>query len=370
MKEKIVVAMSGGVDSSTTAYLLMQEGYDVVGLHFQVWQPSWEWKETTTPGKEQFPTPSAEDAQKVAHFLGIRLFIVDIAERFHKKIVEPFVKEYLAGRTPNPCVVCNEEIKLALLLQKAREIGADTVATGHYAIVEFNAEQGRYILRRGTDRNKEQSYYLGRVKKEKLPLFKTPLGSKTKAQVRDIAKSAGLPVAQKAESQEICFIPPHQDYRSFISGYALRILGKNINIPGDILDTRGKVVGRHKGIAFYTIGQRKGLGISSARPLYVLEIDPVRNVIVVGEREETMACGLIGEQANWVSIDPPSTELEVDCQIRYRHHPVRARLKFLSEDRVKVIFSTPQPAVTPGQLAVFYHQDILVGSAFISEVIR
>ncbi|MCD6385348.1 tRNA 2-thiouridine(34) synthase MnmA [Candidatus Sumerlaeota bacterium] len=366
---KIVVAMSGGVDSSTTAFLLKQEGYEVVGVHFQVWQPPLEWEKATTPRKDHLHRHSPHDALKVAELLGIQLFTVDIAERFRKKIVDPFVKEYLAGRTPNPCVVCNEEIKLTLLLQKAKDVGAEKVATGHYAVVEFDTAQGRYILRRGVDRKKEQSYYLGRLTREKLRFLKTPLGSMTKAEVRRIAESAGLPVAGKTESQELCFIP-EQDYRRFVSQYAQHILGKDINTPGDILDTRGNVIGKHKGIPFYTIGQRKGLGISSLRPLYVVEIDLSRNVIIVGDKEEVMARGLIGERANWVSIDPPATEIEVDCQIRYRHPPVKARVESFPGDKVKVIFSAEQPAITPGQLAVFYHQDILLGSAFITGVLR
>ncbi|MCX7765630.1 MAG: tRNA 2-thiouridine(34) synthase MnmA, partial [Candidatus Sumerlaeia bacterium] len=235
--------------------------------------------------------------------------------------------------------------------------------------VELDQRTGRYVLLRGIDCQKDQSYYLGRVKADRLPWFKTPLGNLTKETTRKIAQVAGLQEVSSRESQDICFVP-EQDYRQFIINFARSELGKDVQKPGPIYNTEGQKIGEHQGIVFYTIGQRKGLGISAPHPLYVIEIDPQRNAVIAGNREQILAGGLIGEEINWVSITQPPEEIEVEVQIRYRHPPANARLKPLGEDRVEIRFHQPQPAVTPGQLAVFYQKELLLGSAFISKSLR
>ncbi len=366
-KGKIIVALSGGVDSGVAAYLLKQEGWEVIGVYLQVWQPPAEWF-----GERSMRSPTTltiSRARLVAETLGIKLITVDISRTFYQKIVEPFVQQYLQGKTPNPCVVCNEEIKLAVLLEQARELGASAVATGHYARVEFDQKTGRYVLLRGIDHQKDQSYYLGRIKAERLPWFKTPLGNQTKETTRKIAQAAGLWEVVSRESQDICFVP-EQDYRQFIITLARFMLGKEVQKPGPIYNTEGRQIGEHQGIIFYTIGQRKGLGISASHPLYVIEIDPQRNAVIAGNREQIFAGGLIGEEANWVSINQPSGKIEVEVQVRYHHPPATARLIPTGNDKVEVRFQKPQPAVTPGQLAVFYRGEMLLGSAFISKSLR
>ena len=310
-----------------------------------------------------------EAAQGVANQLGIPCRVVDVAGDFKKRIVVPFVQSYLSGKTPNPCVVCNDELKLEALLAQATEVGAEHVATGHYARVEYVSTSGRYEIRRSVDSTKDQSYYLGRVKAAKLPFFKTPLGNLTKKETRAIALRAGLPVAARQESQEICFIPCN-DYRWFLRRYASDILHRDIAVPGPIYDVHGNRIGKHKGLPFYTIGQRKGLGISAAVPLFVVDIQPENNALIVGGKEYVFSPGLLAEQPNWVSADPPDNEVVVEVQIRYRHSPAAARLLVMQPDRLRIQFMEPQPAVTPGQLAVFYRGDVLLGSAFISEKIR
>lgn len=359
--------MSGGVDSSTAAYLLHQQGYEIIGVHLVEWETPAEWE--IAVAKKNPRRHASHQAKVVADFLGIKLLTLDIAEIYRKKIVEPFVEQYLQGKTPNPCAVCNDEIKLSILLEKAKELNASGVATGHYARIEYDEGAERYFLRRGIDRDKDQSYYLGRVKKGKLPFFKTPLGNQTKETTRRIAREAGLPVAQTTESQDVCFIL-ERDYRQFLLNYARFVLGKSIIEPGPIYDTEGNLIGQHKGLPFYTIGQRKGLRISSPHPLYVVEIDPKQNALIVGEKDKVFARGLIGEEANWVSIEPPAGEIEAEVQIRFRHSPAPACLRPIDNNLVEVNFSQPQPAVTPGQLAVFYQGDILLSSAFINKVIK
>lgn len=366
-KGKIIVALSGGVDSGVAAYLLKQEGWEVIGVYLQVWQPPAEWwGECSMRNIVSLPLARVK---MVAEALGIKLITVDISQHFYQKIVEPFVRQYLQGKTPNPCVVCNEEIKLAVLLEQARELGASAVATGHYARVELDQKTGRYVLLRGIDHQKDQSYYLGRVKAEKLPWFKTPLGNQTKETTRKMAQAAGLREVVSRESQDICFVP-EQDYRQFIINFARFMLGKEVQKPGPIYNTEGRQIGEHQGIIFYTIGQRKGLGISASQPLYVIEIDPHRNAVIAGNREQILAGGLIGEEVNWVSITQPAGEIEVEVQVRYRHPPATARLIPTGDDKVEIRFQKPQPAVTPGQLAVFYQGNMLLGSAFISKSLR
>lgn len=367
-KKKIVVGLSGGVDSSVAALRLREEGYDVIGVHLVVWKPPSSWdEEDHLHGVSTSQT--AEASQAVAERLGIPCCVVNVADEFKKRIVEPFVQSYLSGKTPNPCVVCNDELKLEVLLAQAAGIGAEHVATGHYARVEFDLANDRYVIRRGIDSAKDQSYYLGRVKSGKLPFFKTPLGNLTKKETRAIAIRAGLPTAVREESQEICFIPC-RDYRWFLRHYAADILHRDIAVPGPIYDVRGKRVGNHNGLPFYTIGQRKGLGISSTRPLFVIDIQPENNALIVGGKEYIAAAGLLAEKPNWVSVDPPDKEIDIQVQIRYRHPPAAAQLDVPQPDKLRIQFSEPQLAVTPGQLSVFYRDDVLLGSAFISETIR
>jgi tRNA-specific 2-thiouridylase len=359
MVEKVIVALSGGIDSSVAAHILKSDGYEVVGVHLNLWCAPAEWNGGSPEG-----AGGAESARQVAEHLGIEFHAIEARDFFRSTIVEPFVREYLRGRTPNPCVVCNNAVKLALLLEKAREIGAEYVATGHYAIIELDPDLERQVIRRGTDNTKDQSYYLARITRDKLPHFKTPLGRLTKNKVRDIALELDLPSRHQPESQEVCFIPS-DDYRGFVTRYARECLDEEEPKPGLIYDTKGNEIGRHKGIPFYTIGQRKGLGIAAPEPLYVIEIDVARNALVAGTKDEALFSGLTGTQPNWLATDPPEEPMDVAVQIRYRHTPVQARLTVKNNGTIEIHFATPQPGVTPGQLAVFYNNDTVLGSAFI-----
>jgi tRNA-specific 2-thiouridylase len=386
MKERVVVAMSGGVDSSTAAAILKDDGYDVVGISMQIWDYSAE-------GIDKFGTccslSDINDARKVAQKLGIPFYVLNLEDEFEKNVVEYFVSEYVKGRTPNPCVPCNQKLKFDMLLNYALKIGASKVATGHYAkVVE---DGGRYFIRRGVDRSKDQSYFLFNLTQEQLKRAIFPLGDFTKADIRKMAKSFGLNVAEKEESQEICFVPDN-NYEDFIRK---RLDGCRIE-EGEVVTTDGEVIGRHRGLPFYTIGQRKGLGISYERPLYVSEIDVENNRIIVCESDSVVKREFIVENVNW-SITPPFSPslikrglggvkggqvgvIRALVQIRYRHNAAEAEITILpplpSGERievrggntVRVIFDEPQRAITPGQAAVFYDRDKLIGGGWIKEV--
>jgi len=362
MGERIVVAMSGGVDSAVAAALLRNQGYDVVGITMRVWRPS---ETAATPPHRTCCSPhDLADARAVADRLEIPFYALDLEAEFEQAVVEPFVAEYLQGRTPNPCVRCNQALKLGILLDKARTYGCSAIATGHYVRIERVGE--RWNIRRADDRSRDQSYYLFRLSQEQLAHFLAPLAAMTKAEVRHVAERLGLPVATKPGSQEICFVPD-RDYRAFVRRHSL---GQQASIePGEIVDRWGRVLGRHNGLMDFTVGQRRGLRIAHSAPLYVIALDSASNRVIVGEKSDTFARGLVASEVNWVGIEEPREPLTARVQIRYRHAATPARVEPLDRSRVRVVFEAPQPAVTPGQAAVFYDptNETILGGGWIEK---
>jgi tRNA-specific 2-thiouridylase len=346
--------MSGGIDSSVAAALLKQEGYEVVGVTLQLWTPSDGNNNGGAAGNA-----SAEDARKIAAKLGIAHHVIDLRDVFTRTIIADFCREYSQGRTPNPCVRCNELIKFGVLWEKATELGTDFLATGHHARIETDSS-GRFLLKKGKDHLKDQSYFLCRLTQEQLSHVLFPLGGLTKSKVRQIACELELPATARPESREICFIP-YDDYAGFLKDYA-----SVTATPGPILDIKGNVLGQHRGIMFYTVGQRKGLGIAAARPLYVTAIEPHRNAVVVGTKEETYADELVADDLNWIAISPPEKPINVKARVRYRHPEAEATLTPLDKTRVCVKFAEPQMAITPGQAIVFYDGDTVIGGGTIT----
>ncbi len=353
--------MSGGVDSSVTAALLKNEGYEVIGMTMQIWPKN------KREDRSQFGgccgLGSVEDAKRVANRLGIPHYVLNFRDIFKEKVIANFCEEYKKGRTPNPCIRCNQYIKFGALLEKAKELGAVCIATGHYARIEYDKDKKRHLLKRGVDHKKDQSYVLYVMTQEQLKYTLMPLGEFTKEKVRQIAQELDLPVATKPESQEICFIPD-DDYPKFLQ----KCLPEAAR-PGPILDKKGKIIGEHHGILFYTIGQRKRLGISAKEPLYVVAIDKKKNAIVVGREEEVYANRLIATSINYVAIEKkPKGSLKVKAKVRYLHQPSEAVVTSLNKERVRVKFKEPQRALTPGQAVVFYHKDTIVGGGTIDQV--
>jgi len=368
----IAVAMSGGVDSSTVAAMLADEGGGapnaVVGLTLQLWD------QTRLAGKHGIPdAPKAGrccslddvyDARRVAEHLGIPYYVVNQEERFEQDVVRPFVSEYLAGRTPIPCSLCNNHLKFDQLLQTARSIGADRIATGHYAVNEYDAKRGRWILKRPADLAKDQTYFLFGLTQEQLAHTLFPLGRLTKPEVREVARQHGLALAEKPDSQEICFIPGG-DYKQFLTAY-LEEQGERVpETAGELVTASGEVLGRHEGISNFTVGQRKGLGVASASPLYVLQIDPASHRVTVGADAELATHTLRARRLNWISIAALSGPMRVKIKIRHRHEPAWALLEPAGADEVVATFDEAQRAVTPGQSAVFYDGDEVVGGGWI-----
>jgi len=354
---RVAVAMSGGVDSSVAAALLKEEGHEVTGLTMQLWSLPDEKKGSNGSGGSG-NHDAIEDARKVAHKLGIPHHVIDLRDVFARTIVADFYREYSEGRTPNPCVRCNKYIKFGILREKAKELGADLLATGHHARIETD-NSGKYLLKKGKDRQKDQSYFLCQLRQEQLGSSLFPIGNLTKDIVRQIAREMGLPVADRPESQEICFIPDN-NHAAFLKNYA--------PVPvesGPVIDRQGKVLGQHLGIMFYTIGQRKGLGIAAARPLYVTAIERERNAIVVGSKEQTYADELVADDLNWISGLRPEQPINVKARVRYRHPEAEAIVSPTDETNVYVKFAEPQMAITPGQAVVFYDGDIVIGGGTI-----
>ena len=348
--------MSGGVDSSATAALLLEQGYDVVGITLKLWP-----QDCVSRAEDKCCGPQAVmDARAVCHRLGVPYYLIDEAAEFQTHVIRYFADEYKAGRTPNPCVMCNQNLKFGRLLERADQLGAKYIATGHFARLETDATSNRVLLKRGRDLRKDQSYFLFSLRQDQLSRAMFPLGEKTKNDTREVARHCQLKTAEKEESMEICFVPDN-DYGKFLRQANLVQAHK-----GEIVDTAGKVVGSHEGIEFFTIGQRKGLGVASQKPLYVLELDPTTNRVIVGddlaalERSEFLA-----DRCNWIACEQPAAPFEATVKIRYNHPGAQATVTPLSTNRARVNLHTPQRAVAPGQAAVFYQDDLVVGGGWI-----
>ncbi len=366
-RDTIAVAMSGGVDSSAVAALLHANGHPVVGLTLQLWN------QRRLAGREGMPESvqgrccsidDVYDARRVAEHLGIPYYLVNAQERFEDEVVRPFVEEYLHGRTPIPCTLCNNHLKFDQLLDTARGIGAERIATGHYARNHFDPERGRWVLSRPADRSKDQTYFLFGLTQEQLSRTLFPLGEMCKPAVRSMAADQGLALAHKPDSQEICFIPGGS-YSHFLRAY-LEEQGRTLPASaGELVSPAGEVLGRHEGIHGFTVGQRKGLGLSSPDPLYVLKIHPDSHRVEVGNDEALYTRTLRADRLNWVSLAEPSGPIRVSIKIRHRHEPALATLYLTRPDEVEAIFDEPQRAVTPGQSAVFYQGDEVAGGGWI-----
>ena len=398
IREKIVVAMSGGVDSSTTAALLQTQGHEVVGLSMQLWDYT---RAESTAGKSEEELKKSGtccsiddiyDARRVARFLNLPFYVVNFEKAFEQEVVVPFVESYLAGETPIPCVRCNTFMKFDHLLNRATQIGAAKLATGHYARVRFNESTERYELLRGVDAGKDQSYFLFEMTQAQLSRVVFPLGGYPKSEVRAMAEQYGLPVFEKPDSQEICFIPS-KNYSAFVESYVdsreqansqeevVSTVGvgkrpcttttpeavKCAVRSGEIVSHDGAVLGKHRGIHQFTVGQRKGLGVAVGEPLYVIQTDVATNRVVVGKSAELMKSVLIAGKLNWISIESLNTPIRVKAQIRNRHEAADATVSNTDDGNVEVRFDTPQRAITPGQAVVFYDNEVVVGGGWIRE---
>jgi tRNA-specific 2-thiouridylase len=359
MKKRVVIGMSGGVDSSVAAYLLKQQGYDVIGVTMQIWQDKS--KEAVEREGGCCSLSAVEDARRVCAKIDIPFYVMNFKEVFEKLVIDYFVDEYLTGRTPNPCIACNKFIKFDALLERSRALEADYVATGHYARILYDDGRKRYIIKKSVTPEKDQTYVLYNLTQDQLSHILMPLGDYNKNQVREIARELGLVTANKPESQEICFVEDN-DYGRFISERR----GSEIK-PGAFVDTHGKKLGTHKGIAHYTVGQRKGLGIALGKPMYVVEILPEKNLVVLGDESEVFSRELTASQMNYIAFEKLEGPIDVKAKIRYSARETAARVIPLDEDRVRVVFEEPQRAITPGQAVVFYQEDVLAGGGTIEK---
>src|SRR6202522_1305315 len=370
--ETIAVAMSGGVDSSAVAAMLRAEGHNVIGLTMQLWN------QRRLAGHEGMPETvqgrccsidDVYDARRVAETLGIPYYVVNHEERFERDVVRPFVEEYLAGRTPIPCSLCNNHLKFDQLLVVAQQIGADQIATGHYAQVVFDEPCGRWLLKRPTDRSKDQTYFLFGLTQEQLSRTLFPLGGMTKPDVRELARKHSLAIAEKPDSQEICFVPGG-DYKRFLEAYLSEQRsgstgGDRDTLAGEMVTSDGKVIGEHAGVHNFTVGQRKGLGIATGSPLYVIQIKNDTRQVVVGKDEELYSRTLRTHRVNLISTDELREPMRVSVKIRHKHQPAAALIESAGPNEILVTFDEPQRALTPGQAAVFYDGDIVVGGGWI-----
>jgi tRNA-specific 2-thiouridylase len=375
-RQRVVCGMSGGVDSSATAALLIEQGYEVIGITLKLWP-----QDCVNRAEDKCCGPQAvTDARSVCHKLDIPYYLVDESADFQKHVIQYFADEYKAGRTPNPCVMCNQNLKFGRLIDRADQLGADFIATGHFARVEYlgapascrpgevqsedsrrpeASAPGRYLLKRGRDSRKDQSYFLFSLRQDQLARIIFPLGEKTKRDTREVARQCQLKTADKEESMEICFVPDN-NYGGFLQ--QANLVQKH---RGEIVDVRGQVLGHHDGIEFYTIGQRKGLGITTPKPVYVVELDVENNRVVVGDEAALDRDEFITDRCNWHPFEKLTAPIEVTAKIRYNHPGAPATVTPLDGNRVQVKLHSPARAITPGQAAVFYQDDLVVGGGWI-----
>lgn len=355
-KKTVVVGLSGGVDSSVAAYLLKEQGYDVIGVTMQIWQ-----EEDSCTVEENggcCGLSAVEDARRVAQKLDIPYYVMNFRKEFQKQVIDYFTREYLEGRTPNPCIACNRYVKWESLLKRSLEIGADYIATGHYARVE-QLPNGRYAIRNSVTAKKDQTYALYNLTQEQLARTLMPVGAYTKDEIRKIAEETGLPVAHKKDSQEICFVPDN-DYAGFIKNSTGKTIPK-----GNFVQADGKVLGEHQGIIHYTIGQRKGLNLSMGHPVFVTKIRPDTNEVVIGENEDLFINTLLCDRVNFMAIEGLEEEVRLKAKIRYNHPGAECVISPAEEGKVRVTFDQPQRAITPGQAVVFYQGEYVAGGGII-----
>jgi tRNA-uridine 2-sulfurtransferase len=355
-KTRVIIGMSGGVDSSAAAALLLEQGYDVVGITLKLWP-----QDCISRAEDKCCGPQAvADARAVCHRLGIPFYLVDEAADFQKTVISYFADEYKAGRTPNPCVMCNQHLKFGTLIRRSRQLGGEYIATGHYARLE-RRDDGRVLLKRGRDLRKDQSYFLFSLRQDQLARSLFPLGDLNKSDTREVAREAHLKTAEKEESMEICFVPD-KDYGAFLQ--KAKLVDKH---RGEIADLHGGVLGHHDGIEFYTIGQRKGLGISSAKPLYVIELDAANNRVIVGDESALNRDEFNVERCNWIPFDAPPERIDATAKIRYNHPGTPATVTPQPNGGARVKLHAPQRAITPGQACVFYQDELVVGGGWIAQ---
>lgn len=360
MNKRVMIGMSGGVDSSVAAYLLKKQGYEVIGVTMKLWQDDEEYDLIENDGG-CCSLAAVEDARAVADKIGIPFYVLNFKDVFKEKVIDYFIDEYLQGRTPNPCIACNKHIKFDDLYRRAMALGCDYVATGHYAKIEKDEETGRYYLVKSVTDKKDQTYALYNLTQEQLEHTLLPIGDYEKDRVREIAKEMGMDVYNKPDSQEICFVKDN-DYANYVKRHSKKRIKE-----GNFVDTKGNILGRHKGIIYYTIGQRKGLGIAFGKPMFVLDIDPKTNTVILGSNDDLFSNELIAKDVNLITVDEITEPIRVEAKIRYSAKPAPATVYNNGKDSIRIVFDEPQRAITKGQSVVMYQGDKVVGGGIIDK---